>query len=101
MPNEKIVVGIPNYGRGWRLPDSSDIQPGKRSYAGPASSKQFSREAGMASYYEICDMLSSGATRYWHAEQQVPFLVNGDEWWSYDDVESIRKKVRPNKKVKT
>ncbi|KHJ76881.1 hypothetical protein OESDEN_23499 [Oesophagostomum dentatum] len=38
-------------------------------------------------------MLATGATRYWNAEQQVPYLVQGDQWWSYDDEESISNKM--------
>jgi len=38
-------------------------------------------------------MLEQGATRVWNAEQQVPYLVQGDTWLGYDDAESIIAKV--------
>lgn len=91
MPKEKIIVGVPTYGRGWTMKNPSDISPG--SEGSPARITPYTQEAGTGSYYEFCEMLSSGAKRYWHEEMQVPYLVQGDQWWSYDDAESIRNKV--------
>ena len=44
--------------------------------------------------FQFCEMLASGAKRYWHKEHQVPYLVQGDQFWSYDDEESTLIKVR-------
>lgn len=39
-------------------------------------------------------MLESGAVRKWDERHQVPYLTYQDQWYSYDDAESYRKKVR-------
>ena len=39
-------------------------------------------------------MLAKGGRRTLHAEHQVPYLVYSDQWYGYDDVESIRTKAR-------
>jgi len=75
--------------------------------SGKAAVTTYVREAGISSWYEvrqlalqnvahrqICELLADNATRHWHEEQQVPYLVHGDQWWGYDDVESIRNKMR-------
>ncbi|PIO76250.1 glycosyl hydrolase, family 18 [Teladorsagia circumcincta] len=91
MAKEKIIIGIPTYGRGWTLKDKSNITVGAE--GSPAKITPYTQEAGVASFYEFCEMLATGATRYWSSEQQVPYLVQGDQWWSYDDEESIANKM--------
>ncbi|CAJ0951089.1 unnamed protein product, partial [Mesorhabditis belari] len=92
FPKAKIVIGIEPYGHGWVLKNSSAIQPGSIGNT-VAPAHHFSDEVGMAAYFEICEMLAAGATRYWQAEQKVPWLIIGKQWWSYDDVQSVKIKM--------
>jgi hypothetical protein len=55
---------------------------------------KFTKEAGILSYYEICDKLKSeNYTRVWNTEQIVPYLHNSEEWIGYEDKESLIAKV--------
>lgn len=39
-------------------------------------------------------MLANGGQRYFDNETQVPYLIYGDQWFSYDDAESFKIKVK-------
>ncbi|VDO82748.1 unnamed protein product [Soboliphyme baturini] len=92
MPENKIVIGLATYARGWTLSKASDSKVGAAA-SGPAKQTTFVREAGVASYYEICKMIEQGAKRYFDDEAKVPYIVMGDQWFSYDDVESFDYKL--------
>lgn len=38
-------------------------------------------------------MLREGATSHYISEQEVPYLVKGDQWVGYDDPHSLQLKV--------
>ena len=39
-------------------------------------------------------MLKSGGQRHYMGDQAVPYLVQGDQWVGYEDIDSLRTKVR-------
>uniref|UniRef100_A0A5S6QI64 Chitin-binding type-2 domain-containing protein n=1 Tax=Trichuris muris TaxID=70415 RepID=A0A5S6QI64_TRIMR len=92
MPKEKIIIGLATYGRGWTLKDAAKTAVGAPA-SGPSTTTEYLREAGVISYYEVCQKLSSGAKRQWDDESKTPYVVQGDQWFSYDDVESITAKI--------
>ncbi|CAJ0583388.1 unnamed protein product, partial [Mesorhabditis spiculigera] len=92
MPKNKIVIGMGTYGRGWTLANAANIQPGSTGNQ-VAPAQPYTAEAGIAAYYEICEFLAKGGTRYWHAEHQVPWVVYQNQWWSYDDQQSFKAKT--------
>ncbi|CAM4684487.1 chitotriosidase-1-like [Caretta caretta] len=90
-PGEKIIMGIPAYGRSFTL-DTLDTgvgaQASKAGLPGP-----FTSEAGFLAYYEICTF-KQGATTEMIEEQKVPYSYKGNQWVGYDDMESIKTKVK-------
>ena len=88
VPANKILLGIPFYGRIWgEVPDRQHglFQPGKAIGSGdvPYSAIQET-------------LLNSGFTRYWDALAQVPYLYNAQkqQFVSYEDRESAAAKAR-------
>ncbi|XP_053376417.1 acidic mammalian chitinase-like [Mercenaria mercenaria] len=92
-PKEKLIIGLATYGRHFRLSNPSNFQVGAPAAEG-GTAGLYTRTKGFLAYYEICDMLSKGANRYWEPEHMVPYLVSGDQWVGYDDEESIEIKLK-------
>jgi chitinase len=89
IPREKVVMGLPFYGRGWQGVGSDDA--GRfQSATDPASNGTW--EAGVFDYKDLKNnFLGQGYERYWDESAQVPWLYNPATgiWISYDDPESI------------
>ncbi|XP_054569068.1 chitinase-3-like protein 1 [Eptesicus fuscus] len=91
VPAEKLLMGIPTFGRSFTLA-SSQIGVGAPC-SGPGLPGQFTKEDGTLAYYEICDFLR-GATVHQLLDQRVPYATKGNQWVGYDDRESVRTKVQ-------
>ncbi|XP_004581987.2 chitinase-3-like protein 2 isoform X1 [Ochotona princeps] len=91
MPTEKIIMGIPTYGRSFTLA-SADTAVGA-SASGPGAPGPITGSSGILAYYEICQFLQ-GAKITRLQDQQVPYAVKGNQWVGYDDVESVKNKVQ-------
>lgn len=44
-------------------------------------------------FNQICELLKTGGTRHYLADQMVPYVVKGSQWIGYEDVDSIKIKV--------
>lgn len=90
VPAEKIVLGIPFYGRAWQGTEGNGLF---RDAGGPAPAKD---EPGYMSYTEIAQGPLKTFRRYWEEEAKVPWLHDSPDgvFISYEDAESIEWKVR-------
>ena len=89
VPSEKLVLGVPFYGRAWGEVEAKDkglYQPGK-ALAEPLDTK----------YPSLAGLVGKGGwVREWDGVAQAPFLWNADKrtFVSYEDPESLRRKCR-------
>ncbi|XP_045241239.2 oviduct-specific glycoprotein isoform X1 [Macaca fascicularis] len=90
-PSEKLIMGIPTYGRTFRLLKASNN--GLQATAiGPASPGKYTKQAGFLAYFEICSFVW-GAKKHWIDYQYVPYANKGKEWVGYDDAISFSYKA--------
>ncbi|CAL8367373.1 unnamed protein product [Lota lota] len=87
---EKLLLGIPTYGRTFRTTTPANGVGAPAS--GAASAGPYSRESGFWAYYEICTFLNGGNFN-WIDEQMVPYATKGNEWVGFDNKQSIGLKV--------
>ncbi len=84
MPRNKLVAGVPFYGRGWRGVESSNSWS---TVTGPLQ---------VGGYRIIAEtfLKSPEYVRYWDDVAKVPWLYNADrkEWITYEDPQSMRLK---------
>ncbi|XP_012137363.2 chitotriosidase-1 [Megachile rotundata] len=91
-PADKIILGIPAYGRSFTLsnPSNTDIGAPAR---GAGTAGPYTREAGMLGYNEICEYIKKGWIVRRSDADKTPYAFNSDQWVGYDDVISVRKKA--------
>ncbi|PSN31011.1 putative chitinase 10, partial [Blattella germanica] len=92
-PKEKLMIGMPTYGRSFTLVDPAKFDIGAPASGGGTPGK-YTGEAGFMSYYEVCDFLHiENTTLVWDNEQQVPFAYRKDQWVGFDDERSLKTKM--------
>jgi len=90
---EKLILGMPAYGRTHQLANSESTKIGSQTNANSAAAGPFTGESGFFSYYEVCDKLKEGWTEEWSNEMSVPYAHSGNKWVGYDNQESIAHKA--------
>ncbi|CAG0900587.1 unnamed protein product [Darwinula stevensoni] len=95
-PREKLVMGMPTYGRGFSLD-----RPEENGFYAPASQAgmagPYTREAGILGFNEICEIQKQYGDfqRHWNHDVKVPYCTfNSRQWFGYDDIESISLKAQ-------
>lgn len=93
-PANKLVLGIPAFGRSFTLDDPTETGIGA-----PANVRgtpgTFTQEEGFLGFNEICFGITAGGwTTEYLVENAVKIAWNGNQWVSYDDVESVEAKAK-------
>ncbi|CAH2098230.1 unnamed protein product [Euphydryas editha] len=92
-PPEKLLLGLPLYGHTFQLTNAANS--GVRAPAnGPGLAGPYTATSGTIGYNEFCVKLRTEAwdQRYDHFAK-VPYAVQGQNWVTYDDTNSLVTKV--------
>lgn len=85
-PPEKLILGVPFYGRAFTLADKNQNGLGAPT-TGPGTAGPYTREGGMLGYNEICEFFKQGGwTVVRHEEHRTPYAYKDNQWVGYDDV---------------
>ncbi|MES2347079.1 MAG: glycoside hydrolase family 18 protein, partial [Pseudomonadota bacterium] len=90
MPRNKILLGVPFYGRGWKGVAAGPNANGL--YQSTTGAAAGTYEAGIDDYKVLVNKTGS---RWYHPTTKQLFLyTGGGEWWSYDDPTVIATKMQ-------
>ncbi|XP_011305519.1 mucin-5AC isoform X2 [Fopius arisanus] len=95
VSSEKVVLGIPTYGRSYTLYNAEATDIGAPA-DGPGEEGDATREKGYLAYYEICENIAKSDE--WEVVQPNekatgPYAFRGNQWVGYDDENIVRVKA--------
>lgn len=88
-PRNKLVLGIPTYGRSFTLlsPEQNEIG---NPVSGEGNAGKYTITPGFLGYNEICE---NNWPRQWESRQLVPYAFSNDQWVGYEDSDSVKIKA--------
>ncbi|XP_025830367.1 endochitinase-like [Agrilus planipennis] len=89
---DKLIVGIPFYGKLYTLSNSSDNSIGAP-ISGPGIPGPYLQDPSNLAYYEILEKIQQGWAEAYDQNYESPFACSGNQWVGYDNVRSISAKV--------
>jgi len=94
-PKEKLVVGIPTYGRTFTLKSTSSTGIGAPA-SGPGNMGLITGQQGFLGYQEVCMLLDEGGWTVSKATDgsRGPYAYKGNQWIGYDDVQTAIQKAQ-------
>eukprot|EP00913_Durusdinium_trenchii_P032673 g30582.t1 len=93
----KLALGLVTYSRSFQLQSSAAGQGPGAAGVGYGATQPYSKQKGLASYYEILTLISQGAycgaQKSYDASRCGAYLQKDDLWMGFDDEESVRCKA--------
>lgn len=91
--SEKIILGVPCYGQSFTLSNAANHGLNAAS-SGGGQAGPFTRASGTLSYYEICNNVKKQGWTVVKNAQYGPYAYKGNQWVSYDDIETMGIKTK-------
>ena len=92
-PKDKLIMGVPFYGRSFLLQDASKYQPGQSAKSTGGFKGPYTDEEGFLAYYEICKLAQEPGWMQEKDDTGNIFMHNGQKWVGYDTKEAIERKM--------
>ncbi|XP_011307755.1 chitotriosidase-1 [Fopius arisanus] len=92
-PKDKLVVGVPTYGKSWTLADPNNHGVGAPA-VGVGQPGPYTQAPGTLAYNELCEQINAGQwTVVFDEQAYVPYAYNGNQWVGYENVQSAKGKA--------
>lgn len=89
LPKSKIIIGIATFGRGYKLSKATNATVGA-AVTGVSAAQTFTKKAGIASFYEICNLVEKSTYKAtFDVKQQASYANYSTTWFGYNNVTSV------------
>ncbi|XP_063221447.1 chitinase-like protein 3 [Bacillus rossius redtenbacheri] len=92
---DKLVLNVPVFGTSYQLAEGARVDPGAAT-VGPGPPAWITREPGIMSYKEVCELVSDKSSAWKTIYDQfamIPYSTDGKAWVSHENIKSVTSKA--------